>query len=55
LQVYSSAPVKIAEIKSPFKHEIMEVGKWTADTAGGCPNDPVSHKKNPQYEVKVRE
>jgi len=28
-------------------------GKWTAETAGGCLNNPLTYSKNPIYQLTI--
>lgn len=32
---------------------IQITGKWSGETAGGCPNHPTTYKNNPMYQIRL--
>lgn len=35
-------------------HIIIQItGKWSGETAGGCPNHPATYKNNPMYQIRL--
>ncbi|XP_062509577.1 calpain-7-like [Corticium candelabrum] len=54
LKVYSSIPFKLDPIRDPYKVKKRMAGEWTQATAGGCPNYPQTHSKNPSIQVNLQ-
>ncbi|KAK8750520.1 hypothetical protein OTU49_014879 [Cherax quadricarinatus] len=53
LRVYSTCPFLLHKIKNLCKHKHEITGKWSGETAGGCPNHPATYKNNPVYQFRT--
>ena len=54
LQVLSAtARCAVTELVDRLKQTVRRTGEWAVHTAGGSPNNPASHARNPQYNLKV--
>ncbi|XP_042232051.1 calpain-7-like isoform X2 [Homarus americanus] len=53
LRVYSTCPFSLHKIKNYCKHKNEITGKWSGETAGGCPNHPATYKNNPMYQFRT--
>ncbi|XP_065834717.1 calpain-7-like [Oscarella lobularis] len=53
LTVFSTMPAKLTPISDPYKHHDRVKGEWTRETAGGCPNYPATHSKNPSFQINL--
>ncbi|XP_071515726.1 calpain-7-like [Panulirus ornatus] len=53
LRIYSTCPFSLHKIKNYCKHKHEITGRWSGETAGGCPNHPATYKNNPMYQFRI--
>ncbi|KAK4293591.1 hypothetical protein Pmani_033716 [Petrolisthes manimaculis] len=53
LRVFATCPFSLHKIKNYCKHKNEITGKWSGETAGGCPNHPATYKNNPIYQIRL--
>ena len=54
VRVFSSSDVSLGPVPNPYKNSRSITDEWTADSAGGCANNP-SFSKNPIYRLEVQD
>ncbi|KAK9883715.1 hypothetical protein WA026_001902 [Henosepilachna vigintioctopunctata] len=53
LRTYSTCAFNLNKIQDPYKHEKQLTGEWKGNSAGGCPNHPLTYKNNPKIKLII--
>lgn len=54
IRAYSTCAFVLKKLVNQYKYkEVEKNGKWSAETAGGCLNNPLTYFKNPIYQLTI--